>query len=128
MTRQDDQWHVRAPTNLCIMGSGSSALIHAFPFGHWQALKDVTGGEHLRHSEMRQDIRKGAMDMNTRERSTRNNGLAILACLVGIALFERGFMARAYAGQSKAGESANQEFLDSIRKGDLPKVKELFQA
>src|ERR1700682_2973729 len=50
-------------------------------------------------------------------------GLAFLVCLLGSPPCGR----RTYAQQDKAAVTANQEFIDSIKKGDLAKVRELLK-
>src|SRR5260370_528951 len=50
-------------------------------------------------------------------------GLAFLVCLLGSPLCEP----RTYAQQNSAAPTANQEFIDSIKKGDLAKVREMLK-
>ena len=50
-------------------------------------------------------------------------GLAFLVCLLGSPLC----VSQTYAQQSNAALTANQEFIDSIKKGDLAKVREMLK-
>src|SRR6267143_194488 len=50
-------------------------------------------------------------------------GLAFLVCLLGSPLCGP----RTYAQQNNAAATANQEFIDSIKKGDLAKVREMLK-
>ena len=50
-------------------------------------------------------------------------GLAFLVCLLGSPLCGP----RTYAQQNNAAVTANQEFIDSIKKGDLAKVREMLK-
>src|SRR5467141_4130001 len=69
---------------------------------------------------MAQPCRKGAIDMSTMKRIL---GLAFLVCLFGSPLCGP----RTHAQQNNAAVTANQEFIDSIKKGDLAKVREMLK-
>src|SRR6267143_2183484 len=67
-----------------------------------------------------QPFRKGAIDMGTTKWIL---GLAFLVCLLWSPLCGP----RTYAQQNNAAATANQEFIDSIKTGDLAKVRELLK-